>query len=362
MARFLFLTWDGAGNAVPVVAIASELQRRGHGVRVVGHATQRPRFGAADVPFVPYARSGDFVLSTPAQLPVVMFGARIARDAMRAIDAWPADLIIVDMNLVSIMNALHRWGLPYAVLSHTMDGFVRRAYGRMDPIMRMTGCRPLRLLEAARPVVVTSAAELDEGHGEAVHVGPVMPARAAKPSEPTILVSLSTYGFRALDATWRRILHAVAAMPVRVIATTGPAMDAATLDVPANVEVHAWLPHEEVMPRVSAVISHGGHGTTIAALAHGVPVLVLPLDGTSDQPHIGTAVTRAGVGLRLSARSSPERIRAAAERLLGDDDLRARAAGLGERIRAQDGRAAGADALIEATGGVRNAEPAVTAP
>jgi UDP:flavonoid glycosyltransferase YjiC (YdhE family) len=93
------------------------------------------------------------------------------------------------------------------------------------------------------------------------------------------------------------------------------------------------------------VVSHGGHGTAVAALAHGVPLLVLPLDRATDQPWIGAAVQRAGVGRRLSRSARPARIRAAVEELLADGPHRGAAARMGERARALDGRTRGADVL-----------------
>src|SRR5690625_6373528 len=49
----------------------------------------------------------------------------------------------------------------------------------------------------------------------------------------------------------------------------------------------------------------------MAALAHGVPLLILPVEPTSDQPFVGRAVARSGAGLTLSRRSSTAAIRAA---------------------------------------------------
>ena len=73
------------------------------------------------------------------------------------------------------------------------------------------------------------------------------------------------------------------------------------------------MPHDELLPRASLLVGHGGHGTTLAALAHGVPVLALPLDATSDQPRMGRAVARAGVGVTMSRRAEPAEIRRAIE-------------------------------------------------
>ena len=50
----------------------------------------------------------------------------------------------------------------------------------------------------------------------------------------------------------------------------------------------------------AAVVTHGGHGSTLGALAHGVPVVVLPLFAL-DQWFNAAAVARAGAGVALDA-------------------------------------------------------------
>src|SRR5262249_42124664 len=69
-------------------------------------------------------------------------------------------------------------------------------------------------------------------------------------------------------------------------------------ELPPNVRVEQWVPQAEIAADVIAC--HGGHGTTLGALAHGVPVAVLPLFALDQAAH-GRAVARAGAGLTLDA-------------------------------------------------------------
>jgi UDP:flavonoid glycosyltransferase YjiC (YdhE family) len=57
-----------------------------------------------------------------------------------------------------------------------------------------------------------------------------------------------------------------------------------------------WL-QAQVMPHAAAMVGHGGFGTTVQALAAGIPVVVVPL--FVDQPHNARRVHDAGVGLAL---------------------------------------------------------------
>lgn len=355
MADFLVATWDGGGNTVPTIAIARELQERGHRVRLLGLTSQVDAFRAKGLDLLPYPSAGDFpVGGSPLAVLRLISNRAMGRDTVDALAADAADLVVVDTALFGVMDELRRAGHRYAVLGHTFDGFLRASLRPSAPVLRPLGLRPLRLLDASRATLVASIADLDAGHGDVVHIGPVVRAEPARPTEPLVLISLSTFGFPDLVRAWQRVLDAVEGLEARVVATIGPAVDLSELRVPANVEVHQWLPHTEILPRASVVISHGGHGTAMAALAHGVPLLILPVEPTSDQPFVGRAVARAGAGLTLSRRSSVTAVRAALEQLLTDGYHRLSAAALGANLRELDGRRAGADlleALLEPDGG-----------
>lgn len=96
-------------------------------------------------------------------------------------------------------------------------------------------------------------------------------------------------------------------------------------------------PHSWLFPQVSAVVHHGGAGTTASGLRAGVPSLVVPF--MADQPFWGRCVEGLGCGPKpiphgeLGIENLAEGIR----RMVTDDDMRRRAAELGARIRAEDG-------------------------
>lgn len=353
MSTILFATWDGGGNVPPMLGIAAELQSRGHRVRVLGHPGQSERFARAGLSFASYPHGRPFTSTTPSSTMTMLgvFGDRaMGRDVVAELASEPADVVVVDCLLFGVMDALRETGRSYVVLEHSLDTYFRRtAKGPLGWLMRLRGFQPLDLIDDGSPVLTVSLEELDAGHGDVVHTGPVLgdvpPAALTAPREPAVLLSLSTFAFPALTRTWQRALDAVDGLAARVVATTGPAVDADTLRVPENVEIHRWLPHDEVMPQVSLLIGHGGHATTMAALAHDVPVLVLPVDAKTDQAHLGGALERAGVGRKLSRRSSPATIRAAIEELLADGSHREAVARMGVRIRELDGRRRAADVV-----------------
>jgi len=120
-----------------------------------------------------------------------------------------------------------------------------------------------------------------------------------------------------------------------VLATGWGGLDAT--DLPDNMYVLESVPHAWLFPRVSAVVHHGGSGTTGAGLRAGVPSVLVPHMG--DQPFWAQRVVELGVGPQPIPRRqlTAGRLAAAITSAVTDTDMRARAAALGERIRAEDG-------------------------
>ena len=90
----------------------------------------------------------------------------------------------------------------------------------------------------------------------------------------------------------------LADLPVHVVATTGAVVAPSEVATPPNVIVLNYAAHDPIMRRAALVITHGGHGTAMRALLHGLPMVVIPgLAG--DQPFVAAAVQEFGAGLAL---------------------------------------------------------------
>jgi len=255
-----------------------------------------------------------------------------------------------------------RAGLRHAVLVHTFYEYLASSWSR-GPVRRFAqdrGQDPARLWAAADLVLVATAPQLDPSAGvapralpaNACYTGPVVRVPDPPPGPPTdgiprVLVSLSTIHYPGQTGVLQAILDALADLPVTGVVTTGPAVDPGQLSAPGNCELHRYVPHNDVLPGVSLVIGHGGHATTMRALAWGRPLLIIPMHPMLDQPMIGQAVSEAGAGETLPTTASPARIREAAVRLLADGPHRAAAWRLGDSIRAADGVATAATRLQE---------------
>jgi UDP:flavonoid glycosyltransferase YjiC (YdhE family) len=163
------------------------------------------------------------------------------------------------------------------------------------------------------------------------------------------VVSFSTISYPGQAAALQRVLDAIADLPLTAIVTVAPSLAAAELRIPENVERRGFVPHEQLLPGARLLVGHGGHGTTMTALAHGVPVLVVAMSSLADQPLVGAAVERVGVGATVPRSASVEELRDAIASLLftpSGTDAPARALGLSESWRDGSATVRAADAVL----------------
>lgn len=119
------------------------------------------------------------------------------------------------------------------------------------------------------------------------------------------------------------------------IVTIGRHAAVEPLQIPASVEVEHFLAHDDVMPNVDAVISHGGVNTVLDAAACGVPQLVLPMQ-SSDQHVTAARLAASGAGIGLPPdRQTPGDVSAALRTILDDGSIHRRAAEVADEMARQ---------------------------
>ena len=332
---------------------------------------------AALTPLGAFARARDRHAFRPANL--------FAREVLEAFRAAPADVVVCDAMLFGGLVGAEASGAHVAALL-PMTSFLP-ARGRPPPAL---GLRPARgtlgrardrLLEAAgdallwrsclpllnaarrevglapighpldqirradRVLVQTSAWFDFDAHddGNVRYVGPEIadPAWAKDAAAETfdVIVAFSTT-FMGQEALLERIARALGDLHVRAIVTTGPSIDPSAIRAPQNVTVRASASHAALLPRASLVVTHGGHGTLIRALAFGVPVLCMPMG--RDQADNAVRAEAIGAGLTISRHASTRRIRRAIEHALADGALQEGA----QRARAQISREMQSDRAV----------------
>ena len=207
MAEIVVVTWDGGGNVPPAFAIAAELAARGHGIRVLGHRSQREAIEAAGFTPVTVRETRDFTVGgthSDREL-IATFGDRgTGRDLRAELARQRADLVLVDALTIGALDAVRTSGVRYAVLEHFFDGYYQGLLrGPLGVVLRAKGLRPGSALRGAAVRLVTSLPELDDVRPGApvCQVGPVVTWAPRVAGEPTVLVSLSTFGYAGMSGS-----------------------------------------------------------------------------------------------------------------------------------------------------------------
>lgn len=153
---------------------------------------------------------------------------------------------------------------------------------------------------------------------------------------PPVYIGFGSMSGRTAQQLVETALEAVTLAKQRAILLGGWA-DVGNGNLPDYIFRVDSIPHDWLFPRVAAVVHHGGAGTTAAGLRAGVPSILTPF--FADQPFWGQRVCQLGVGPRPIPRKqlTAERLAAAITAAVTDREMRARAAALGEKIRAEDG-------------------------
>ena len=123
-----------------------------------------------------------------------------------------------------------------------------------------------------------------------------------------------------------------------------------------HIKVIGKVSHDQLFQHASAVIHHGGAGTTASALHAGVPQIVVPHIG--DQAFFGREVERLGCGLRLGQKVWPEQLHRTLTRLEARAEFAHRAVAVRAQLQSENGPAAAVAALERFVGQTRRPAPA----
>jgi MGT family glycosyltransferase len=369
MARYLIVTWDGAGNLVPTLGIARGLVRAGHDVRMLGHDSIAQRCGDQGTRFVPLTQApgwdamddpDDFEAEVKLMIEDLCFSALIAGDVAAELEREPADVVLVDCMLFTALNVAQASGTPTATLFPAPYTVFRGG-----PMVEMfapgiaisnahraeLGLSPISALgdthDACDVALVAVPREFEPDVPDAANVVRIGPVLDAPPlhrtidqvdisdgATPLVLVSLSTSEQGQADLL-QRCVDAVALLPVRAIVTTGPSIDPASVRAGDNTQVVRYAPHAEILPSTSLVITHAGLGTTMAALGNGVPLLCVPMG--RDQFFNAEQAQNLGAGRMLMPGADASRIADAAREMLADGSYQAAAKRMANAINGYGG-------------------------
>ncbi|KAL9124890.1 MAG: hypothetical protein Q9217_005833 [Psora testacea] len=114
--------------------------------------------------------------------------------------------------------------------------------------------------------------------------------------EPPVYIGFGSIVVDDPDKFTALIFEAVQKAGVRALVSKGWGGLGDQGNTPNDVFMLENTPHDWLFPRVSAVVHHGGAGTTAIGLKCGKPTMIVPFFG--DQPFWGAMVAKAGAGAR----------------------------------------------------------------
>jgi UDP:flavonoid glycosyltransferase YjiC (YdhE family) len=156
-----------------------------------------------------------------------------------------------------------------------------------------------------------------------------------------------TQGTQNIDPSdlLRPALESLADRDVLVVVATGVrGRDTLPFPLAANARVAGFLPYAQLLPQVDVMITNGGWGGTVAALSHGIPLVIA--GGDLDKPEIAARVAWAGAGVNLKTGTPTAALVARGfDRVAQDPSYRRAAARIGGQLNALGGAPHAAELL-----------------
>ncbi len=362
--RILFSFIGGRGHLEPLIPIARAAQRAGHTVGVAGSGNLGSAITAAG--FLAFPTSEPRTQSRePEPLRKVdpekedrdlrenfaRHGARRhAAAILEVAGTWHPDVLVRDEVDFGAAVAAERLGLPcVSVVVLAAGGFLRKSLVA-EPLHALRGEYGLPadpelamldgglVLSPFPPGFRDPDAPLPRG---AVSFRPgAVTGRNPAAKRPTVYFTLGTvFTPHELYAT---VLDGLSRLPVDVVATVGADSDLASFGPQTkHMRIEHYIPQDEVLPNCDLVISHGGSGSVMGALAHGLPSVLMPLG--ADQPYNARRCVALGVACEVEpVTATPEQVRVAVAGVLAEERYR-RAA---ERIQDESNALPGPEQMV----------------
>ncbi|MFI1460251.1 macrolide family glycosyltransferase [Nocardia carnea] len=369
-------------HVLPSLEVIRELVHRGHRVTYANDPVVAELITATGAEFVPCTSALPVADNNWPDDPIAA-ASLFLDDAVAALpqlqahyDRDPADLYLYDIGAYAARALAEQQRRPLLLLSPTFvawDGYdedvathLWQLPGADDYRTRfarwLAGCgatttdvdsfsgRPARTVALIPRAMQPNAERVDSE--TVTYTGPCLPSGDsgtwARPAtaENVLLISLgSAYTHR--PEFYRQCLAAFGDLPGwHVVLQIGKYTDPQELGtIPANVEVHPWVPQRAILEQADAFVTHAGMGGSAEGLAAGVPMIAVPQG--AEQSVNADRLVELGVARRIDTeQATAETLRAALNDLLTDEDVSRRSARLRAQALAEGGTGRATD-LIE---------------
>ncbi|WP_174244103.1 nucleotide disphospho-sugar-binding domain-containing protein [Streptomyces sp. TM32] len=373
--RLLFTTWAWPSHLYALVTQAWACRAAGHEVLVASQPALAAEIGRCGLPAAVVGQDVDavamvrrYVIGAPRRDAGGGGGPRAAEmflahaesmtgSLVELADGFRPDVVVYEPTALAGPLAAAVQGVPavrhlygtdlLARAAHVLPGMLaplaeRYGLDAVDPFGALTlDPTPPSLRPAAAPPAVPVRYVPYNGGGR--------PVTLPKPAGPRVCV---TWGHTMAKLSARRFLlpdvvRALHPLGVELVAAVSAAQAPLLGRLPEGVRVVVDAPLHGLLDACDLVVAHGGAGTVLTALHHGVPLLLVP----QLPDHAGHAGAVAGVGagrLLPAADATPERLREECRRLLADGAVRACARRLKEEMHRQPPPSARVDDLLSA--------------
>jgi len=233
----------------------------------------------------------------------VFAGSRAARslpEMLAVVRAWRPDVVVRESAEFAGCVAAERAGIPHAtvLVAVPQASYLQVLEAPLQQLCALAGIAPRPPADLLYPFLVLSSRPMSLWNAE-VPVAPTMhtfryagfnqsggeelPAWVAElEGRPTVYATLGTVFNHRTDIL-SAILDGLRAEPINLILTVGRDRDPQEFGVqPAHVHVERYIPQNLLLPVCKLVITHGGSGTMLDALSHGLPMVMVPI--AADQP------------------------------------------------------------------------------
>jgi UDP:flavonoid glycosyltransferase YjiC (YdhE family) len=365
--RVLFTTQPGIGYLHPLVPLATAVAEAGHAVRFATARPFCPTVEAAGFECVPVGLDWtvtDMERSFPAMLDEPAGRARyewVTRNVLRGTAAgstpdllrlageWRPDVIVRDAAEFGGCLAAELLGIPHAAsgaLWFHPPGWQEHVGERLTELRDALGLPPDPAFEMPfRYLALTfRPPQFVERGSEVPNVTHFLrpgPYDRANPGlQPELLQALAgplvhaslgaARGERA--QLYARMFEAVREEPLTLIASIGDDADPKQFGpLPSNVLLVPFVPHSALFPHCQLVITNGGLGTILAAIDHGLPLILMP--SWADETENASRCEALGVGTVLNPTDySGQEFRNAIQLVGNDPRYRASARRLAEEF------------------------------
>jgi len=370
--RVLFTTQAGSGHWRPLAPLAKALEAAGHEIAFATTPVACAALTAYGFPCFPVGADDWLVKGQsraegtpvePVQAATVWVEVFVKvratatlPDVLTVCRGWQPDLLVHELTEFAGCVAAERLGLPHATFQvgawrPDLHRLVAPALNRLragvdlppDPDLAML-YRHLLLTPVPpsfqfpdRPLPATAQAiryvPFDHEPGDDERAPTWVDDL---PPRPTVYATLGT-AYNRTPGIFAAILDALGDEPLNLVVAVGPHQDPADFGTqPAHIRVERYVPQSVLFPRCDLAIMHGGFGSVLTALGHGLPMVLLPI--AADQPDNARRCAELGVAEVVGPDvRTPEAIRAATRTVLREPDYRQNTTRLRDEIQALPG-------------------------